>query len=233
MQYDEAYEEIAQYAAYMQTPLIAYGYDWGMQNTDNGMNFRSQDLNVDIPHIGLRGEHQIVNAGTAIATLLALPQIKIKESDIIKGIGNTVWKGRLESIKLDMIPEHIELIADGAHNAAAFHMLKEYIVAYKAQHQKNVAAIVGVTHGRDCHELLSPLTNVIDFLAAVGVESEPNSLPASTIHQAAVEVGIKNSIASQSLEDAIRSCIQANNIGMIIIAGSLYLISDLIDLKQE
>ncbi len=67
----------------------------------------------------LAGEHQVENARTAI---VALERIGITEESIAKGIGETVWNGRLERISEDP-----EIIVDGAHNPAGARALATYL----------------------------------------------------------------------------------------------------------
>src|ERR1035438_6137182 len=63
------------------------------------------DLKIVCP---LAGEHQVENAATAA---VALTRLGISEPEIIAGIAQTRWPGRLECVS-----EHPEIILDGAHN---------------------------------------------------------------------------------------------------------------------
>ena len=50
-------------------PLLEQGRAWDVQPTATGFQYRDQDGTLDLPPPALLGEHQLTNAGTAIAML--------------------------------------------------------------------------------------------------------------------------------------------------------------------
>ena len=83
--------------------------------------FRYKDRTYTIKLIG---EHQLLNAATAIE-VIDNSGIKVKEKSIVKGLKNTVWKGRMTKVS-----EKPLIYVDGAHNEQAWKILKNTVNKY-------------------------------------------------------------------------------------------------------
>ena len=75
----------------------------------------------------MMGAYQLINACTAIETLEVLRNkgYNISDENIIEGMKNAKWPGRME-----IINESPLIVIDGAHNPGAAVKLKESIEMY-------------------------------------------------------------------------------------------------------
>lgn len=92
--------------------------------------------------ISMMGAYQLINACTAIETLEVLRNkgYNISDENIIEGMKNAKWPGRME-----IINESPLIVIDGAHNPGAAVKLKESIEMYFTN--KRIAFIMGVLAG--------------------------------------------------------------------------------------
>ncbi|MFN7930180.1 MAG: cyanophycin synthetase [Blastocatellia bacterium] len=79
--------------------------------------------------LNLRGEHQTINARTAIhlAEVLRQHGLCIAKSAIEEGLQNVHWDGRLELLEY----EGRQVLLDGAHNMAGAKTLQEFLRDYE------------------------------------------------------------------------------------------------------
>ncbi|HEY5599653.1 MAG TPA: folylpolyglutamate synthase/dihydrofolate synthase family protein, partial [Candidatus Manganitrophaceae bacterium] len=77
-----------------------------------------------IVHCPLLGRHQIRNAALAVAALeqLRLKGIQLSEKDLLDGIADVRWEGRLEMIRKNPL-----IFLDGAHNPAGAETLGDFL----------------------------------------------------------------------------------------------------------
>jgi dihydrofolate synthase/folylpolyglutamate synthase len=107
---------------------------------------------LDIP---LLGEHQLDNAASAVACLEVLNSlgVKISANDIISGLAQVDWPGRLQVLRQDPL-----LIADGAHNADSARKLKQALKQYFDFEQ--LILIVGTSEDKDIPGIIRELASL-------------------------------------------------------------------------
>ncbi len=105
------------------SPLYRGGFEWNCEKQDNRMVFQSAIQSIEFSLPSLKGDHQIINAGNAIAACSILSGkygFDIGEEDITSGLQCTYWPARLERIKegnlISLLPKDWQLFLDGAHN---------------------------------------------------------------------------------------------------------------------
>ena len=215
------------------SPLYRGGFEWNCKKQNSKMVFQSAIQSIEFPLPSLSGDHQITNAGTAIAACSILSGkygFNIEEEDISLGLQNTYWPARLEHIKegnlISLLPKGFQLFLDGAHNSDGARVLAKWL---KENHAEGVYVIFGVTRNRNVQEFLQHLKPYIKLLCAICVKSEPNATNTTVIKEAAGEIGIK-AIECESISDAILNHIvktHIQNVRTILICGSLFLARDL------
>ena len=154
-----------------------------MHPRGQGFEFVSNSHNFIVPELGLKGPHQFINAGTAIATaLLALPQLKLSEAVVCAGLAKASWPGRLQKLTAgylaELLPHGVELWLDGAHNPAGAQALAAWL---ELEPKMPTGLILGMTKKRNVQAFLAPLHTHISHIAGVLVTAEPSSYPASYI----------------------------------------------------
>lgn len=198
-QHDEALNVLQKTAAEKNAPFIIVDDE--------------QDYNAP----GLKGDHQIENARTAITALRSVPRFRdITDAHIQTGLQTVSWPGRLQDVTeyFDM-PDDRTIIYDGGHNIAAAESLAQFI----KQSKTNTHIIIGMMQGKNVQAFLDRLMPHVQSVTAVTIPDEPMAMTARDI--ADYDETIKT---AESLRDAVRSAgIQTKDTSRILICGSFYL----------
>ncbi|MGZ5438076.1 MAG: bifunctional folylpolyglutamate synthase/dihydrofolate synthase [Pyrinomonadaceae bacterium] len=169
--------------------------------------------------LGLRGRHQVQNAGTAVVLAEALCErgFDISRHAILTGLQDARHPGRLEI--LDGNPP---VLFDGAHNPAAARALHDYLeefihqpitMIFGAMRDKPLDEIVTILFPAACEIILTELDNpraatLENLRAAV-----PSGLDQTNVHEA------------KSVAKALQIARRITGLdGLILITGSLYLV---------
>jgi dihydrofolate synthase/folylpolyglutamate synthase len=226
LQNQEAFNVLEHKAQELDIPLIAYEYDFIVKKTPSGFIYQDQTQQLDLSAPSLLGDHQYINAATAIAGVLNLRNHNISQNAIKKGIASAKWPARLQQISsgslFKLLPKNVEMFLDGAHNQAGAHVLSMYLTGSQA------AIIVGLSRGKNIREFLEPFVGKVIMLVAMLVESEPSSYKALEIKEVASELGFLTQEA-ESFAQAIEYIGGVADLAKktkIVVCGSLYLASD-------
>jgi dihydrofolate synthase / folylpolyglutamate synthase len=190
------------------------------------ITFAGRPLHVNSP---LLGEHQRRNLTLALAAANELQKnqrfTKITQSAIERGIRQTHWPGRLESILGD---NNSRILLDVAHNPAGIWTLRSYLSSLFSS--DNVAPrhlIFGALRDKSIKEMvqvLFPLFNrPTDRIHLVAVNN-PRAASLDDLKAAADAIHIPTS-RHVSVADALKDA-QASGNSIIVIAGSLYLMAE-------
>jgi dihydrofolate synthase/folylpolyglutamate synthase len=183
------------------------------------VTFASDDNEYENVRLGLRGQHQIVNASTAIALAEALQErgFPINHAAIAEGIESARHPGRLE-----MHEGRPRILFDGAHNPPAARALRDYLdefvngpvtMIFGAMRDKALNEMAGILFPKADELILASLDNPraasIETLMAV----VPASFDKTRLH--------KTASVSEALQLA-RAITPAH--GLICVTGSLHLV---------
>lgn len=117
----DAYQIIRSEAHEKTAPLYRQGREWFVKKAGKRLIFEGWrgDHAYPIP-AHMVGDHQIQNAGLALATLQVLEDHHSFPQEVIaNGLANTHWAGRLETVPALPDTPNLEIWLDGGHNAAA------------------------------------------------------------------------------------------------------------------
>jgi dihydrofolate synthase/folylpolyglutamate synthase len=244
---EEVYKVLFAKCEEMRAPITAFGYDFGVEllfpsdersedprssgvardprrpaAEENRSYFKTLGIGLDdlsLPKPSLRGDHQIMNASTALAAIsLIREQFKITDDNIIQGLQKAKWPGRLQKI-------NERLWADGAHNPNGGQVL----ALFCQELEEPISLIVGFTKNRDPVEFLKYFSHVVTHIFCVQVRSEASSYSASRLAELAAPSGIPLT-ACDSLAEALE--LASRKEGTAIVTGSLFLVADLLKLLQ-
>ncbi len=224
----------------MNSPSFCYERDFSVEkNTDNPEDeflYLSKKFNIKLPLPSLRGDHQIQNAASVVASIMLLnKKFNINLAQIKNGLINTKWPGRIELLNpkktKELFGDNIKIYLDGAHNDAGALSLANWI---KDNVKGKIYLILGMTRNRNVESFCSLFKGVIRGGAAVNVESEPSSYSASILAKKAKNVRIALDACSSPIE-AIKHIKNIHNTSnnetaTIIVTGSLFLVSDFLKL---
>ncbi|MEO1911407.1 MAG: folylpolyglutamate synthase/dihydrofolate synthase family protein [Paracoccus sp. (in: a-proteobacteria)] len=219
-QQDEALQVIEAKAQGLTAPLIAHGQHWMIQRDRDGMVFQDDHGLWDLPLPNLIGDHQIQNAGTALA---ALRQLGATDEMALAAVTQAEWPARMQQLHrgplVDLAGPDAQLWLDGGHNPAG----GEAVAATLASMPPRPTHLVcGMLNTKDITGYLRPLAGHAASLTAIDIPGEPNTLPARDTANAARQVGITTRTATDAA-DAIRAIVADAPSARILICGSLYL----------
>ena len=167
--------------------------------------------------IHLLGEHQVINAATAVATaqVLDIPEYSIRE-----GLKNTFWPGRFEIVSMNPIT-----ILDGAHNPEA---MTCFVKTYRKLFNKPPIMILGVKRSKKIKSMINKVARLAKHI--IITDSQFQAMPAHILRKEIVK--FNNNV--EIIHDAREAVTKARNLSksddIICITGSLYLAGDVRDM---
>ncbi len=170
--------------------------------------------------LGLAGLHQARNAALSIAAVEFLDCLPVSPQAIRIGLRRTQWPGRM-----DLYSARRPTLLDGAHNPDGIHALRDFL---HGMGSRPIYLVFGVLRDKDVASMagkLFPVSREI-HLARIhnsrGMEPEeivsrlPRFRSAIHLHQSSLD----------ALKTAWDRCPEE---GLVVVAGSLYLVGELIE----
>lgn len=180
--------------------------------------------------LGLRGDHQRINAGvaTTVTQILRRSGFTISPAAESEGLRNANWPARMQQLTsgpiFDRLTDDWEVWLDGGHNAAAGEILADY--AQANWNDRPLHLIVGMLNTKAVDQFLKPLATVAVDACAIPIPGEPNSLSATDLQVIADAQGLPCGTATD-LEAAV-SQLCGDDAGRLLICGSLYLAGEVL-----
>ena len=171
------------------------------------------------------GRHQVSNALTVIEAMHAARNvIPVSQRSIAEGIGRAVLPGRTQ-----VLSEHPLIILDGSHNPDGIEALAAYLSAFSG---RRIRAVIGMHSDKDARTAVSRLVPEVDSFYPVSGFSD-RDIPADTLAGIIRSCGGKAEPAEGSIMQTIRSIAAAHPDDVLVICGSLYLASYVINSAPE
>ncbi|WP_195820922.1 bifunctional folylpolyglutamate synthase/dihydrofolate synthase [Roseobacter sp. MH60115] len=218
-QEEDGLEVIEEVAARLCAPLLAYGQHWHVGPERDRMVYQDDNGLLDLPRPNLPGDHQIMNAGAALAVLRHLG---LDTPACEAAVTSAHWPARMQRLKSGPLCEaapQVELWLDGGHNPAAGEALTRHIASLPT---RPTYLICGMLNTKDIGGYLRPLAAVADALVAVSIPGEANTLPADVTAEAARTAGFQATTAP-TVMDALADIARRTPAARVLICGSLYL----------
>lgn len=188
--------------------------------------------------------HQRTNMRCAVLALqFALSEIRpeLEMDSLVAEIANVEWPGRLQKIVLEPLVSRTEpILLDGAHNSQSAEVLEKYVDSKLRPQRGSVTWVIAASRGKDLDMLFGSLIRPGDSVATTSfgpVDGMPWVRAADTSELAACARSIPGIGAVEEFEGDIQgaanwACSLADG-GPLVIAGSLYLVSDVFRLLRE
>jgi len=139
--------------------LVSECYTWRSlsQEVDGQRASFAGARDLDDVFIPLAGEHQLINAATALTALdlLAESGAAVSDEAAILGLSRLSWPARFQRIR-----KSPDLILDGAHNAASAACLRDTLAA--ACPGKKIVAVIGLGGDKDVEGFARALGPALD-----------------------------------------------------------------------
>ncbi|KAK8049229.1 hypothetical protein PG994_010959 [Apiospora phragmitis] len=187
--------------------------------------------------------HQAQNLTAAYeAFKLAYPQYAQSAGILIPAIMNMKWPGRLQTLDITpLVKKPREVLLDGAHNPQSAKVLAEYVDKhYRVDHPpRPMTWVLAASDGKDFAEVSKHLARPGDAVAAVEfgpVDGMPwvRAMKTDTLLRALPHESLSSHHdAHQDVLGAIKWAVETAGDGPLVIAGSLYLVSDVLRLLRD
>ena len=193
------------------------------------------------PALPLPGKHQRLNAALALATVEALQnKIHVSEQQRRTGLAQVNWPGRMQLITR---PSGQKILLDGAHNSDGAEVLRAALQAGapasgpacfskptgRAGPETGApsALILGILGDKNCRAMCHILAPLAARILLVPVKSERTAKPAELAEFCRTENPRAIVVVCASLREALE---KSASEPFVVIAGSLYLIGEAMEL---
>ena len=223
---DETMNCIKKTISQNQSNKIFFNKDFSYSVAENNFFYYEDKfggLKLQMPNI--KGQYQLENISTAIATLRIL-DLGIKEEHIQKGVTKISDLARLQEIKSGKLKELVKknkLIVDGSHNEDGARALNEYLQSLDC----NKHVIVGMMSNKRHEKYISYFKNITS-LTTVDIPNQPNAISGKDLVKKFKN--LPNVKYSPNILEAIKS-INLKEGDVLLITGSLYLAGEVLSLN--
>ncbi|HZJ83056.1 MAG TPA: folylpolyglutamate synthase/dihydrofolate synthase family protein [Clostridia bacterium] len=165
----------------------------------------------------LVGEHQTLNAATALTTIEVIKElgVYISKEAIISGLCKTRWPGRLEKVY-----ENPTIIIDGAHNRSGARALANTMENYFSQ--KGITLVLGILKDKEVEGIISNICPLA-HTTIITKPDNPRAMEPEELEERVKEY-CDNTIIENNLIKAIDKAKDiSKNQGTVLVCGSLYL----------
>ena len=203
---------------------IFFHEDFSFLNNENTFIYYEKNKDdLKLPKPNIRGQYQLENISTAIATLRTL-NLGIENSHIKNGIQKINNVARLQEIKSgklkNLVKNNLFLIS-GDHNEDGARVLNEYLESLDCK--KHI--VIGMMANKDHEKYISYLKN-ISSITTVDIPNQENSISGESLKEKFKNY--PNVKYQKSIENAIKS-ISLDKGDLLLITGSLYLCSEVLN----
>jgi dihydrofolate synthase/folylpolyglutamate synthase len=232
-QHRDALAVIERQAARLQAPLKIAGEGWTATEERGRLVYQDDNGLIDLPAPKLYGRHQFENAGLAIATLRALPSLKVPAAAYEAGVVKADWPARMQRLAqgplAELAPPGSELWLDGGHNPDGGRAIAAALADLEERVSRPLVLIVGMLTTKDNAGFLRNFTGLARRLIAVPVPGQEKGMAAEDLAAAARAIGLP----AMSRDDLAAALEAAGKLGLdppprILITGSLYLAGDVL-----
>ncbi len=219
-------ENIKKTISQNQSNKYFFNEDFTYSMSENDFFYYEDKLGgLKLPKPNVLGQFQLENISTAIATLRNL-DLNIKDDHIKNGIQKISNIARLQKIssgKLKKLVKDNLFLISGDHNEDGARVLNEYLQTLDC----NKHVIIGMMANKD-HEKYISYFKDISSITTVDIPNQPNAISGKKLKEKFKNV--PNVSYQESIEQAIKS-IPINDGDLLLITGSLYLCSEVLNLN--
>lgn len=179
--------------------------------------------------VPLRGEHQAVNCGLALAILdkLREPKFDTPELMVAQGLARTPNHGRME-----LVHAHPRVFVDGAHNPESVHALVRSLAAH-VRHESMVV-VFGCAADKDIGAMLSSLAHGADKVFFTRASDHARAADPRDLQRKFAEVSGKITQSAPTVRDALNLAARAvGRDDIIVVTGSFAVAGEAKRLLQE
>lgn len=220
-QVDEAMDMIEEVCQSHQARLVVIDRDWQWKSITGNLEGQSFKVDGHSYWLPLIGEHQVVNAVTALAAIKGFVErtgLKVEAEAFKTGMANVTWLGRME-----ILNRQPYLVADSAMNGDSAEKLGQTLCHYFPDQRKIL--IFGASGDHPIADMLKVLLPISDRVLLVA-SRHPRAEAPEKLAAVATAMGYNPQVMPDvpaALETALAEAGQA---GLVCVTGSLFLVAD-------
>ena len=225
-QLSEAQAVFETVAADRDAPMDEVGRDIHLKRKDWSINGQTFDLTTQSTFypdlfLPLLGEHQAINAATAIACIERIRQegYKVPRTSIYGGLKAVRWAGRMQVVGQSPV-----ILLDGAHSPTSAEALCKAI--REVFRYRRLILVVGLMRDKDLQAIGQVLCPFADEIIATQAFDNPRVTPAEEIAQAWSETGTILHVCPSVREAIPLAQSIATTSDLICVAGSIYIVGE-------
>jgi dihydrofolate synthase/folylpolyglutamate synthase len=232
----EVLEVLKARARELAAPLTVWGEDYEAFEQRGRLVFQRAERLLDLPLPSLVGQHQIVNAGTAVAAALRLISLGVTDGAIERGLVEARWPARMQRLDNGLLSRLLaqgsELWLDGGHNAAGGQAIAQTLAELEERAPKPVGLAVGMLGQKDAAGFLKNFRGLVRHVATVPIPGSEAAFDPAVLAAVAASTGLDAEPASD-VEGAIRRLQELEPRPLrIVICGSLYLAGQVLAMHE-
>jgi dihydrofolate synthase/folylpolyglutamate synthase len=213
------------------------GGDGEMGKWGDGGSEESPHKSIKYP-LPLAGQIQLNNSALALTALEILQQQgwHISQTAIENGMAKTRWPGRMQWTSW----KNYQLLLDGAHNTAAAEVLRQYVDSLDAVKHKSVTWIMGMFADKDHADIFAALLRPGDrlFLVPISVEPWPGRTSANLDELANLAYNLCPQLSDRQIHPDLFTALETatsttTKEDLIVVCGSLYLVGDFLQMRNQ
>ena len=225
-QLSEAQAVFETVAADRDAPMDEVERDIHLKRKDWSLNGQAFDLTTQSAFypdlfLPLLGEHQAINAATAIACIERIRQegYKVPRTSIYGGLKAVRWAGRMQVVGQSPV-----ILLDGAHSPTSAEALGKAI--REVFRYRRLILVVGLMRDKDLQAIGQVLCPFADEIIATQAFDNPRVTPAEEIAQAWSETGTILHVCPSVREAIPLAQSIATTSDLICVAGSIYIVGE-------
>ena len=222
----DALDVISRRAEEAKAPLCVSGRDFDAYEQQGRLVYQTTSRLLDLPLPRLAGRHQIDNAGTAIAAADAIFGDALNQRALERGVTEARWPARLERLAVGGLHAYVadgtEIWLDGGHNEAGGRAVANALAELDERVPRPVHVVWGMMDTKDAQRFIAPFKGLVERVYTVPIPDEPNAFAAEPLAEMARAEGFET-LAAQSVPDALLRSATGKVPSRVLICGSLYL----------
>ena len=205
---------------------IYFNEDFSYSERENNFFYFEDKLGgLKLPNPNVRGQFQLENISTAIATLRIL-NLGIRDEDIKRGIQKINNLARLQEINSGKLKELVKnnlFLISGDQNEDGARVLNDYLNSLDCKKH----LIIGMMANKQ-HEKYISYFKDISSITTIDIPNQPNAISGKKLKEKFKDM--PNVKFHESIEQAIKSVQMADG-DLLLITGSLYLCAEVLNLN--
>jgi len=233
----QALAAIRSQSSQVKAPLTVWGEDYEAYSQRGRLVYQSHERLLDLPLPALIGQHQLTNAGSAIAAALQLKRLGITHAAIERGLVEVRWPARMQRLDNGPLSQLLapgsELWLDGAHNPAGAEAIAQTLAELEERAPKPLGLIVGMMGKKDAAGFFSHFRGLVRRVVTVPNPGSPEAAhDPIALAKVAQSVGLAADAATDVEAALVRLQKSDGRALRVLICGSLYLAGQVLALQE-